>query len=175
MGKNEILLTRDIIQGQIKRIANKISYDYSSEKVVLLGVLKGCHPFLSDLAKAMSIPCEIEYVIASSYGNNRVAGDLQIIAKTYDTLHSKNVIIVDDIIDTGKTLYEVTHRVEQEGADTVAVCVLLERQKHRELDTPYIYSCFTIEDGFVYGYGLDLNGFKRNLQDIFVVGNDEAV
>jgi hypoxanthine phosphoribosyltransferase len=176
MSAGKLLFTRDTIQGQIKRIANRISYDYLSDKVVLLGILKGCHPFLSDLAKAISIPCEIEYIMASSYGNNRVAGELHITAKTYDTLHGKNVIIVDDIIDTGKTLHEVTKRVEQQGANTIATCVLLDKQRYREVHTLQpTYSCFTIENGFVYGYGLDLDGFKRNLQDIFVVGDNETV
>lgn len=172
---NKLLFAKDEIQANVRRAANKISYDLRSDDIVLLGILKGCHPFLADLSRAVSVPCEIEYMVASSYGMNRMPGVLSIAATSYDRLDGKTVIVVDDILDTGRTLSEVVKRVKKQGAKQIYTCVLIDKRGRREVDIEPTYSCFTLDNGFVYGYGLDLDGFKRNLDNIFIVEDDEPV
>lgn len=166
----KILFSRQAISTGIARVAREINGDFLLEEIVLVGILKGCIPFIADLAKALTSPCRMEYISASSYGDETSPGLLQIDWKPSASLKGKNVIVVDDIIDTGQTLNGVVDLLLKEEPKRIATCVLIDKLPKREVPFQPTYRCLELPyDAFVIGYGLDNKGYMRNFQDIFAL------
>ena len=168
----KILHSRDTIATQVKRLADEISSDFSGEDVLLICVLKGSFLFFADLVREISTPLVVDFVRLASYGSETQSSGIVEIRKDVEmSLKNKNVIIVEDIIDSGLTIETLYHRLEQRNPKSLKVCTLIDKRGRREVEFEAEYIGFTMEDGFIIGYGLDLDERYRNLSEIYLVEN----
>lgn len=158
------LISASEIEKKVSELAMKISEEYASEELVLIGVLKGAFVFLADLMRKLTIPCECSLIGVSSYGSGtKSSGRVRL---TYDLSYSiekKSVLIVEDIVDTGFTLNFLKRKLSLRHPKEIKVCALLDKPDRRKVNIEIDYLGFTIPDKFVVGYGLDYNEKYRNL------------
>lgn len=167
----ENLIDKESVEKRIKELAKEIEKDYKGEEIYCIGLLKGSVIFLSDLIKELKTSVIIDFMSVSSYGNETVSsGDVKILKDTDLDLRGKNVLIVEDIIDTGLTLeYVIKYFKEAKGVQNVKTCTLLNKPERRKVDVQVDYIGFDVPDKFVVGYGLDYDQKYRNLPYIAVV------
>jgi hypoxanthine phosphoribosyltransferase len=160
----EILVQADDLQHRIKEMAAEVSRDYEGRDLLLIGVLKGAVFFLSDLMRQLAIPCEVDFMAVASYGSSTDSSGVVRILKDLDApLEGRNVLIVEDIVDSGLTLQYLMRTLEARGPASIEVCALLTKPDRRKVDTPARYVGFEIPDKFAIGYGLDYAERYRNL------------
>ena len=168
--KIRVLLTEEEVNEKIKKIGEQVSKDYAGKSVHMICVLKGGVFFTCELAKRITIPVTIDFMSVSSYGNSRESSGIVKIAKDLDeTLEGKNVLIVEDIIDSGRTLYYLMDILSKRNPKSMKLCTLLDKPERRVKDVKVDYVGFNIPDEFVVGYGLDYAQRYRNLPFIGVV------
>jgi hypoxanthine phosphoribosyltransferase len=164
----EPLFSSEIISQRVRDLALQISSDYTNSRPVLIGVLKGAFVFLSDLARNLKVDADIDFVQVSSYGSSQVSSGSCILKKDISIhLAGRHVLIVDDIIDTGHTVAYLKQHVQLHNPKSVKVCCLIEKQIARVHNFSIDYSAFSIQDGFVVGYGLDFEEQFRGLPEIY--------
>lgn len=164
----KLLFSKDQIKEKIKEIAEKISGDYEGKELVLIGILKGSFIFLADLARSITIPLTIDFARISSYGSDTVSsGKIHIIKDIEISLEGKEAIIVEDIVDTGLTLFHYAEALKKRKPRSVKICSLIDKVYRREKRVEIDYAGFTVKEGFLVGYGLDLNEFHRHLPGIY--------
>lgn len=164
----EPLFSSEIISQRVRDLALQISFDYTNSRPVLIGVLKGAFVFLSDLARNLKVDADIDFVQVSSYGSSQVSSGSCILKKDICIqLAGRHVLIVDDIIDTGHTVAYLKQHVQLHNPKSVKVCCLIEKQIARVHNFSIDYSAFSIQDGFVVGYGLDFKEQFRGLPEIY--------
>ena len=159
----KILLSEQDILSICERLGNQISKDYLGKHLILVGLLKGCNPFLSDLAKKITIPLEINYMKASSYDGVKSSGNIKITLDLDTDPKDKDILIVEDIVDTGATLTKVVGNLLARSPKSVKVVTLLDKPEGRVVDFEADYVGSVIPKEFVIGYGLDYNEKYRNL------------
>jgi len=160
----EILVQPDELQHRIKEMAAEVSRDYKGRDLLLIGVLKGAVFFLADLMRELDIPCEVDFMAVSSYGSSTDSSGVVRILKDLDApLEGRNVLIVEDIVDSGLTLQYLMRTLEARNPASIEVCALLTKPERRKVDTPARYVGFEIPDKFAIGYGLDYAERYRNL------------
>lgn len=164
----EIISAEDIAK-EVKKLGEKITTDYNGKELVIIGVLKGAFVFLSDLVRAISLPCQIEFMQAQSYSGVTSTGIVNITKDIEINIKGKDIIVVEDILDTGRTLYAICETLRAKEANSVKVCTFLDKPSRRVVDMKADYSCFVIPDDFVVGYGLDYDEQYRNLPFIGLV------
>ena len=165
-----LLLSEKKIQHQVRVLARKISKDFSGREVLLIGVLKGAFIFMSDLARKMTTPVRMDFVRLASYRSETQSSGKVRITKDLETpLRGKDVLIVEDIIDTGVTLKYLFQRLKARRPRSLKVVALLDKAARRKVDFRADYVGFRIEDHFVVGYGLDCGEEYRNLRGIHVL------
>ncbi len=168
--KMEVMLTAKQIEERIKELAEKISEDYRGSKILVIGVLKGAVIFLSDLVRHLTIPVEIDFMAVSSYGaDTNSSGVVQILKDLEQSIKDKEVLIVEDIIDTGLTLAYLYEYLLRRGPKSLKVVTLLDKPDRRQVSFNPDYCGFKIPDRFVIGYGLDFNENYRHLADLRVL------
>ena len=167
----DILISEDEVEKRVRELAEKISADYEGREVCLVGILKGACFFMCDLAKRISVPVTIDFMQASSYGGaTESSGTVRIKKDVDDSIENKDVIIVEDIVDTGVTLNYLKSMLIHRGAASIRIAALLDKTARRTVkDLKVDYVCFDIPDAFVVGYGLDYDQVYRNLPDIGVL------
>lgn len=166
----ELLFTREEIASQVRRLGAEISRDFGEQEILLVGVLKGSCLFLADLARAIQSPVQIDFVRLASYGSESESSGLVEMRKDIELpVADRNVIIVEDIIDSGYTLEVLFHRLSRRGPRSLKVCTLLDKRSRRAVSVPLDYVGLVLDDGFVIGYGLDYDERFRNLPEIFVL------
>ena len=176
----EVLLSREEISERIGELARDIEADYADRTPLLVGVLKGAVMVVSDLARELRIALEMDWMAVSSYGSGTVSSGVVRILKDLDTdLTGRDVLIVEDIIDSGLTLSWLRQNLESRGAASVEICTLLRKPSRLKVDVPVRYIGFDVPNEFVVGYGLDYDERYRNLHDVVVLrphvyGADEA-
>lgn len=166
----KILFTEEDIKNIISKLASELNLEYKNKRPVVLGLLKGCLPFMSDLVKRLDFDLEVEYIKVSSYEGTKSTNNIKIIGYVPD-LKGKDVILIDDIIDTGKTINEIQNLVMGMKALSFKSCVLLDKvttTKNNKAD----YVGATIRNEFVVGYGFDYNESYRNLPFIGVLKDE---
>jgi hypoxanthine phosphoribosyltransferase len=164
-------LSEEEIRAAVRRIGARISRDYAERRPVLIGVLKGCFVFLADLVRELTVPVEIDFIRARSYGaGTRSSGSVRITKDVELDVAGRDVIVVEDIADTGLTMDTVVRRLEAQGASSVARCALLTRKGCAPPD----YHGFEIGPGFVVGYGIDYAEQHRGLREIRLLAGVEA-
>lgn len=159
-----VLYTEKQIGDKAKQIASMINEDYKGEDLVLLGTLKGSVMWLVELMKHIRLDCTIDFITASSYGSSpSSSGVVKITYEPALNLYNKNVIIVEDIVDTGYTIKYLIKKLSERGPKSIKVCTLFSKQARRKEDVPVDYLGFEVEDLFLIGYGLDFDEKYRNL------------
>lgn len=172
--KISVLLSEEVVDAKVKEIGEKISHDYAGKEVHLICVLKGGVFFTCELAKRITVPVSLDFMSVSSYGDDtKSSGVVRIVKDLDQPLEGKHVLIVEDIIDSGRTLSYLIEILKQRNPASVRLCTLLDKPERRVKDVKVDYSCFNIPDEFVVGYGLDYAQKYRNLPFIGVVNFEE--
>jgi hypoxanthine phosphoribosyltransferase len=170
-----VLLTREAIASRVREIADDITRTYRGQEIVVVGVLKGAVIFMTDLVRCVGndVDVKMDFMAVSSYGNSSESSGVVKIMKDMDTfVEGKNVLIVEDIIDTGLTVSYLRDVISARGPESIRTCVLLEKPDRRKVENEMTYRGFVIPDEFVVGYGLDYAGRWRNLPDIWCLEED---
>lgn len=171
----EIIATEEDIDAMCKRLGKQITEDFKGKEVVFVGLLNGCNPFFSDLLKRVELKVQVDYMRASSYhGTIKSSNEVKILKDLDLSVKGKSVVLIDDIIDTGKTLKTLIKILEYKGATEVKTVVLLDKRSARTEDYDADYVGLEIPKKFVVGYGLDYQEFYRNLPFIGVL-KEEAI
>lgn len=166
----EVLISKGDIELKLKEMGKEISKDYEGKNLLLIGVLKGAFIFLADLMRNIDIPVEVDFMAVSSYGDStESSGVVRILKDLEATIEGKDILVVEDIIDTGLTLSYLIQNLESRGAKSVSVCTLLDKPERRKADVDLKYKGFDIPDKFIVGYGLDYAQKYRNLDEIYVL------
>jgi hypoxanthine phosphoribosyltransferase len=166
----KVLIKKEEIDAMVKRLADLISKDYEGRELVLIGVMKGCLIFLADLLRNISIPVEFGTITASSYGSGTVSsGQIKIVNDIDIKIKGKDVIIVEDLVDTGLTLNYLKEFLELRDPASVKVCVAFDKPSRRKQPIGTDYKGMDIPDEFIVGYGLDFDEKYRNLPEICVL------
>ena len=167
----KILISREEIATRIKEVAAQITEDYRGEEPVLfVGILKGCIHFYSDLTREIDLPLSMDFMAISSYGAGTTSsGEVKMLKDLDKTINGKNVVIVEDIIDSGNTLAYLERLLGSRQPKSIKICTLLDKPSRRKVEISPDYCCFTIPDEFVVGYGLDYDEIYRNEKDIYVL------
>ena len=170
----EILVQADELQHRIKEMAAEVSRDYKDKDLLLIGVLKGAVFFLADLMRHLDIPCEVDFMAVASYGSSTDSSGVVRILKDLDApLEGRDVLIVEDIVDSGLTLQYLMRTLEARGPRSLEVCALLTKPARRKVDLDARYIGFEIPDRFAIGYGLDYAERYRNLPYVAALTLDE--
>lgn len=153
---SEILFSEEQIKAAVKEIGKKITEDYKDKKPLLVGILKGSVVFMADLMRAIDLDCQIDFMVAQSYGNSTVSSGVVQIKKDLETdIEGRDVILIEDILDTARTLHAVIHTLSARKPASIKICTLLDKKIERSVNIKSDYKCFDIENQFVVGYGLD--------------------
>jgi len=167
--EKELLIPKKIISERIKELADAIEEEYRGKELILVGILKGAVFFLTDLARELSLPTKIDFIRVASYGSKMEPGAISLTKDVELSVEGKPVLIVEDIVDTGQTLSYVKELLERKGAESVKICVLIDKKERREKEINIDYCAFRVEKGFLIGYGLDYNEEGRCLPEIYVL------
>ena len=166
----EILVRKEDISNAVKMLGEMITRDYEGKSPIMVCILKGASVFYVDLIREIDIPVNMEFMMVSSYGHGTQSTGNVMIRKDLDIdVHGRDVIIVEDIVDTGITLSFLSKIFAQRGAASVKIATLLDKPARRKVELKADYFCFTIPDAFVVGYGLDYDEKYRNLPDIGIL------
>ena len=165
----KVLISEEEIVSRCKELGAQISKDYEGKDPIIIGLLKGSVPFMAELIKNITIDCEMEFMAVSSYSGVESMGDVKIVKDLDRSIKGENVLIVEDIVDPGKTLEKVKELLYSKGAKTVKVVSLLDKPSRRIVDIEAEYVGFSIPDAFVIGFGLDFNQKYRNLPFVGVL------
>jgi hypoxanthine phosphoribosyltransferase len=162
------ILSKHEIEEQIVSTARRISHDYQGCELVLIGVLKGAFIFLSDLVRHLTIPVKIDFIRAASYGSDMSSScSIRLSQNIEIDITGKDVLIVEDIADTGLTLDYLSRHLASLGAKTVKICALIDKQERRQTPVSIDYACCKVEKGFLVGYGLDYAENYRELPEVY--------
>jgi hypoxanthine phosphoribosyltransferase len=165
-----ILYPRDQIADRVRSLAERISEDYKGRVPILVAVLKGAVVFLADLMRQLTIPVQLDFVRLASYGDAMESKGVISITKDLEMpVQGRDLLVVEDIVDSGRTLKFLLEDLQRRGARSVRCCVLLDKRHRREVQIAVDYVGFVMEEGFVVGYGLDWSEDFRHLPDIFIV------
>ena len=168
----KVLLSHNQIQARILEMGRQIKEDYDGREPHLVGVLKGACAFMTDLSQAIEIPLTMDYIAVSSYGAaTRSSGEVKLVKDLDQSLEGRDLLVVEDIVDTGLTLNYLVNLLRARGPRSLKVAALLSKPSRRLVEVRVDYVGFSIEDHFVVGYGLDYNERYRNLRDIVIYGS----
>ncbi len=168
-----VLLTEEEVDRRIQEIGNQISKDYEGKQVHLVCVLKGGSFFMCELAKRITVPVSLDFMSVSSYGSDtKSSGVVKIVKDLDESIKDKDVIVVEDIVDSGRTLSYLMEMLRDRGPRSLSLCTLLDKPERRVIDVKVDYTGFAIPDEFVVGYGLDYDQRYRNLPYIGIVEFD---
>ncbi|MBM3124526.1 MAG: hypoxanthine phosphoribosyltransferase [Chloroflexi bacterium] len=168
---SEVLIDASTLQKRVKELGEQISRDYAGANLLLICILRGGVPFLVDLSRSITIPHMMDFMAVSSYGigKRESSGSARVTLDLQMDIRDKDVLLVEDIIDSGHTISSVLQMLETRRPRSLKVCALLDKPERREADVSIHYLGFTIPNRFVFGYGLDLDEFHRNLPFVGVV------
>ncbi len=161
-------LTVEQIQHKVAELANRISSDYEGKNLLAVGILKGAFIFFSDIVRLIKTPLMVDFIIASSYMKTDSAGEVKIHYDIREDVSDKDVLLIEDIVDTGITLNYMRERLLMQGPKSLKICTFLDKKGRREVDVPIDYVGYEIPNEFVVGYGLDYDNKFRNLPYISV-------
>lgn len=167
----EILIDADALQKRVRELGTEISRDYAQTELLLICILRGGVPFLVDLSRNITIPHMMDFMAVSSYGAGRreSSGSARVTLDLQTDIRDRNVLLVEDIVDSGHTISSVLQMLETRQPKSLKVCALLDKPERREAHVPIHYLGFAIPNKFVFGYGLDLDEYFRNLPFVGVV------
>jgi hypoxanthine phosphoribosyltransferase len=165
----QLLISKEEIAIQVNRLAEEISRDYHDREILLVGVLKGSFLFIADLIRLISRPVQVDFVRLASYGSGTEPQAVELRKDLEMSIKGRDVIIVEDIVDSGHTLEFLYHRLLLRKPHSLRICTLIDKTARRETSMKADYVGISMEDGFIVGYGLDIDEQLRNLPDIYLV------
>ena len=166
----EVLLSEEDIRGIVSRMGEQIPRDYADKNPLIVSVLKGSYVFMADLTRAIDTPCNVDFMVVSSYGKGtKTSGEVQIIKDIAQPIDGRDLLIVEDILDSGVTLHYLMQILAARGANSIRLCTLLSKPERRKIQVDVDYLGFEIPDEFVVGYGLDYAEKYRNLPYIGIL------
>ncbi|MDD2480592.1 MAG: hypoxanthine phosphoribosyltransferase [Lutispora sp.] len=166
----KILINQSEIKEKVKELGEKITNDYKDKNLMVVGILKGCVVFLSDLIREINLPLTMDFMVVSSYGSStKSSGVVRIVKDLEKDIAGKDILIVEDIVDTGLTLNYLVDYLKSRNASSVKICTLLEKPDRRKAEVDLEYVGFHIPDEFVVGYGLDYAETYRNLPFVCIL------
>ena len=166
----KVLMSEEQLQKRVREMGDELYDRFHDKDPIFVGVLKGCFIFMADLVRAAQIKSEIEFIGVSSYNNStKSSGVVQITRDLQKDITGRHIIVVEDILDSGNTLYFLKNYLNTKGAASITIVTLLDKPARRRVELDVDYSCFVIPDAFVVGYGLDYDEKYRNLPDIGVL------
>ena len=174
MSTLKLLITREQIAAKVAELGARITADFHGQSIVLIGVLKGATIFLADLARQIDLDVSFDFIAVSSYGASKQSGELKLLKDVGEPLEGKNVILVEDILDTGVTLAYLRKLIEARQPKAFRIAALLDKSAARRVPGSGDYVGFEIPNAFVVGYGLDFAQRYRNLADVYVLESDSA-
>ncbi|MEW6457581.1 MAG: hypoxanthine phosphoribosyltransferase [Bacillota bacterium] len=167
---DRILVPGRDIEAKVAELGWKISRDYAGKQLLTVGILKGSTIFMADLVRAISIPVSFDFMAVASYGlSSSSSGVVRILKDLDESIEGQDVLLIEDIVDTGLTLNYLLETLRTRNPASLRVCVLLDKPDRRRVEVPIDYPGFVIPDEFVVGYGLDYGGRYRNLPDVWVL------
>ncbi len=166
------LVSREMISEFVARLGKEISEDYKGEELYLICVLKGSFMFLADLVRELDLPCEIDFMSVSSYAGEKSTGIVKINKDLDRNISGKHVLIVEDIVDTGITLDHLMNLLSTRNPASLRIVTAFDKPSRRKVDIDVHYIGMEIPNEFIVGYGLDLDGYFRNLPDVVVLSDD---
>ncbi len=167
--RQTMLYSRQDIACRVQELGQLISHDYRDRDLVLVGVLKGAFIFMADLIRCVSIPCTVDFIRAASYGaTSTSSGEVTIVKDLELDIAGKDVLLVEDIVDTGTTLQCLVRLLQARGPQSLKVCALIDKRLRRCVEINADYIGFSLDDGFLVGYGLDYNEAGRFFPDIYI-------
>ena len=167
---SRVLVTREEIRAAVQKLGQKITEDYRGKNVILIGILKGAVVFFADLVREIDLPLSMDFMVVSSYGaSTKTSGVVEVVKDVGRDITGMDVLLVEDIVDSGMTLSYLKKYLSSRGAASIRIVTLLDKPERRRVDLTADYYCFTIPDEFVVGYGLDYAEKYRNLPDIGVL------
>ncbi|MBM9538164.1 hypoxanthine phosphoribosyltransferase [Desulfobulbus alkaliphilus] len=167
--RREIISSLEI-QARVDELGRQITHDYQGRQLVLLGVLNGAFVFAADLCRAIALDLEIDFIRVASYGTaSKSSGKIRLLKEPSIELTGKDVLLVEDIVDTGTTMAWMLEHFGQSGADTVRICTLIDKTERRRVPVTAAYIGFSLDQGFLVGYGLDYGEKYRNLPAIYTL------
>ena len=165
-----VMINEEELEKRFRELGEQISRDYAGKELLLVCVLKGGVMFMTELAKYITVPLTMEFMVLSSYGNGQTScGEVTVLKDMDGSIESKNVLIVEDIVDTGRTLLFLEQLLAKRGPASLKICTMLDKPDRRVVEVTPAYTGFVIEDKFVLGYGLDYEQYYRNLRYIAYV------
>ena len=172
--KIRVMYSEEEVSARIREIAEQINHDYEGKEIHIIGILRGGSYFMCELSKRITVPVTIDFMSASSYGmSTSSSGHVKIVKDLEESILGRHVIVVEDIIDTGRTLSHLLKMLEERGPASLKLCTLLDKPDRRVVEVKIDYNGYTIPDEFVVGYGLDYAQKYRNLPYIGVVEFEE--
>jgi len=167
----EIMIDSPTLQSRVRELGEEIDNDYAGEDLLLICILRGALPFMVDLMRHITIPHAIDCMAISSYGTGKYSsdGNVRLTLDLQMNIKEKNVLLIEDIVDSGHTIAHVLELLNTRSPKTLKVCALLDKVERREVVVPIHYRGFTIPNKYVFGYGLDLDEYYRNLPFVGVV------
>lgn len=173
MERLEVLLPENVVQARVGELAAKINHDYAGKELLVVGILRGAFIFLADLVRRLEMPVVVDFMAVSSYGQaTRSSGVVKILKDVDESLAGRQLLLVEDIVDTGLTLKYLSEYLRAMQPEALKVCTLLDKPDRRQVDIKPDYNGFTIPDHYVVGYGLDCDQHYRNLPGIYVLSNE---
>jgi hypoxanthine phosphoribosyltransferase len=165
-----ILFSRQVIEETVSRLADRINADYKGRSVVIVGILKGSFVFTADLVRKLDLDVTVDFVVLASYGSGTTtSGEVKVIKDLSAPIEGKDVLVVEDIVDTGITLSHFMNVLRARRPRSLAVCALINKKARREVAVDVDYVGLEMDDGFIVGYGIDCNERYRNLPEIWVI------
>jgi hypoxanthine phosphoribosyltransferase len=169
----EVLISAEELQAKVSELGAQVSRDYVGKDLVMVGVLRGAVVFIADLLRHLTVPCEIDFMAVSSYGSRRdSSGVVRILKDLDEPITGRDVLIVEDIVDSGLTLNYLMRNLRARDPASLEVCSLLTKPERRRVDIPIRYTGFEIPNEFVVGYGLDFDQQYRNLDHVALLPED---
>lgn len=166
----EVFFTKEVISEKVRELGARITQDYAGKNPLIVSVLKGSYVFMADLTREIDTPCNIDFMVVSSYGMGaKTSGEVQIIKDIEQQIDGRDLLIVEDILDSGVTLNYLMTILKARGANSIKLCTLLSKPDRRKIDVDVDYLGFEIPDEFVVGYGLDYAEKYRNLPYIGIL------
>lgn len=163
------LITQADMQKRVRELGRRIMADYADKDLVMIGVLKGAFAFFSDLVQAVHLPLRVDFIVASSRSGGKSGGTVRVFSDITQDIEGLDVILVEDIVDSGKTADTLRKKILRRKPDSVKICALLDKTERRKIDVPIDYVGFKIPNKYVVGYGLDYQNKYRNLPYIAVL------
>lgn len=167
MSKKELIITQAAIAQKVKELGAAITRDYKDARLMVVGILNGAFIFMADLVREIKLEMEIDFIRVTSYGMGTTSGTLRFTKDIELDIRGKDILVVDDIIDTGRTLAHLGQSLKDRGAHSVRFCALIDKKERREVDVAVDYAGFAVKEGFLVGYGLDCREQHRHYPAVY--------